>query len=300
MKFIQNEETERCSIASSSNSDVLLKHPTSRKSSSSKSDIFIPYIDSSDEEGRSKHSSEVKSHAEGIDSGINHDRSQMPLKNDNVYSRSSDSKFPQNRGKSILLAQKSENDSLENGSAIKKGPMVSEIESGNEAQRLEESQSIQSKLRFQSQAPAKYTESRDQKLSTIQTEDDFDRKHNHNLKEGDKISDEIKKRSLVSQKSRSEEEGLLESILLSDDEDELGDATENIETQKGFWCVVGYISILYEYIVWNTIRIIASPKFDIIVLTLCSGLLLYIFDLLSDIVNGIMLLFKGKTNFIES
>ena len=300
MNFIQNEETERCSIASNTNSNVLLERPTSAKSSSSTSDIVIPYIDSSDEESTSKHSSEVKTQAEGIDNVINHDRSQMPTNNDNVYSRSNDSKFPQNRGESILRAQISEHDSLKNDSAIKKGPMVSEIKSGNKAQRLEESQPIQSKLRFQSQAPAKYYESRGQKLSTVQTEDDFDRKHNQNLKEGDKIFDQIKKRSLVSQKSRSEEEGLLESILLSDDEDELGDTTENIETQKGFWRVIGYISILYEYIVWNTIRIIASPKFDIIVLTLCSGLLLYIFDLLSDIVNGIMLLFKGKTNFIES
>ena len=54
------------------------------------------------------------------------------------------------------------------------------------------------------------------------------------------------------------------------------------------------VNILCGYIFWNLRKMNLSPKFQTYVITLCSGLLLYVSDLFSDIINGIFLLYNGK------
>ena len=55
------------------------------------------------------------------------------------------------------------------------------------------------------------------------------------------------------------------------------------------------LSLIFGYILWRIKKINASPKFQIYIITFGSGLLLYLSDLVSDIMNGlILILVKGN------
>ena len=295
----KEEETEKLSDGNIKNSDSFVQPQKSHKIFISKNITTIPYIDSSDEEGQSKHPNLTKAQVQRIESDNNQDTKQMPINKNNAYSSTNLSNAHQNSARSILHPQKSEKYSQESHLLIKKNPIVGENQSLIEKQRKGESQQTQLNSRSQSEGLEEYTLSNNQHFQTVQSELDSCRKLKRNIK-CDKIHEQHKKRSLISEKSELEEDVHLQSILLSDDEDELDNTTGTSQTRKGLLGVIGYISMLFEYIIWNVRRIIASPKYEIIVLTLCSGLLLYIFDLLSDIVNGMMLLYKGKTCLIKS
>jgi hypothetical protein len=68
---------------------------------------------------------------------------------------------------------------------------------------------------------------------------------------------------------------------------------QNPPKQKGISSMCS-VNLLCGYIFWNLRKMNLSPKFQTYVITLCSGLLLYVSDLFSDIVNGIFLLCNGK------
>ena len=55
------------------------------------------------------------------------------------------------------------------------------------------------------------------------------------------------------------------------------------------------LSLIFGYLLWRIKKINASPKFQIYIITFGSGLLLYLSDLVSDIMNGlILILVKGN------
>ena len=61
------------------------------------------------------------------------------------------------------------------------------------------------------------------------------------------------------------------------------------------------LSLIFGYILWRIKKVNASPKFQIYIITFGSGLLLYLSDLVSDILNGfILILVKGKQYWIFS
>ena len=92
-----------------------------------------------------------------------------------------------------------------------------------------------------------------------------------------------------------DEESVLESLSSQDD-------AQNTKSHLGckasiteMLTSICSLSLIFGYILWRIKKVNASPKFQIYIITLGSGLLLYLSDLVSDILNGfILILVKGK------
>ena len=92
-----------------------------------------------------------------------------------------------------------------------------------------------------------------------------------------------------------DDESVLESLFSQDDA---------LNTKSNLGCKASItemltsicsLSLIFGYLLWRIKKINASPKFQIYIITFGSGLLLYLSDLVSDIMNGlILILVKGN------
>ena len=256
---------------------------------------IIHYADSSDDETGTRPYPLTKAPLHISQSVLDSIGCQMRLKDKNIHSIPYPSSLKKTNSTGLSSTPQDNEGSFKNDNDIEKAPISPSNSSliATSVQRDDESQKKLADLRGQSRRLLKYHQIKGQYFSSVRSEIDGCRDAIKEVEQRNSIENQIKKRSLLSSHNESEEEIMLQSFLL-DDEHELDYISGQNQSQKGFWSAICCINVLLDYIIWYIRKLNASPKFEMFIITLCFGLLLYTADLFSDIVNGIILLYNGR------
>ena len=272
----------------------------SAKVSSSCDDCSIQYIDSSDDETGSQHQLLIKTQLDNKESGHHTTDGRIEHKNNyDIMPSASNFDFKETKEKSASLTPNISHYSQVNKTETDERSISLKRPSQFKVKSIDESQKLKSNSSSKAHELLKTRQTEDQPFCGTQSEIRESRISIKRIKEDEKKEKQITR--IISKSQEFESEAEIMSMLLGD-ENEFDNTIGGDKNQKGVWGIIGIINTFFEYIIWKLRKLIYDPKFEIFVLTLCGGLLLYIFDLFSDIANGIMLLYNGKkyvTNYSD-